>query len=101
MPAESPSKDYQENALRAVYLLGEINQQLVEKLTPQIVQLRQASGDPITAYVDSQGGDVGAAESIRNLVQAPTQDGKKRRLITVVTGSAASAAADFLALGDY
>ena len=31
----------------------------------------------------------------------PDQDGRPRRLITVVTDEAASAAADFLALGDY
>jgi hypothetical protein len=101
MPAETPNNDYRENPRRAVYVLGALNQQLVEKLTPQVMQLRQGSSDPITAYIDSQGGDVSAAENLRGLLQAPNQDGKKCRLITVATGSAASAAADFLALGDY
>lgn len=40
-------------------------------------------------------------ETIRSLLQAPNPDGEKCRLITAVTGFAASAAADFLALGDY
>ena len=41
------------------------------------------------------------AEGIRFLIKAPDQDGRRCRLITVVTGTAASAAADLLALGDY
>jgi len=74
---------------------------LVEKLTPRINELRLSSIDPITVYMDSQGGDVWAAENVRSLLQTPNPDGVKCRLITVVTGYAASAAADFLALGDY
>lgn len=101
MAGGGPSKEHRENPSRAVYLLGEINQTLVEKLTPTINQLRLSSTDPITAYVDSQGGDVWAAENIRSLLQAPNPDGAKCRLITAVTGYAASAAADFFALGDY
>jgi len=58
MAGGGPSKDYRENPARSVYLLGDINQALVEKLTPRINELRLSSTDPITAYVDSQGGDV-------------------------------------------
>ena len=101
MSADALSKDYRENAQCAVYLLGDLNQQMVDRLTLQIIPLRQASEDPITAYIDSQGGDINASENLRDLLKAPNQDGEKRRLITVVTGYAASAAADFLALGDY
>jgi ATP-dependent protease ClpP protease subunit len=101
MPGSGPSKEHRENPKRAVYLLGDINQALIEKLTPTINELRLSSSDPITAYVDSQGGDVWAAENIRSLLQAPNPDGVRCRLITVATGNAASAAADFLALGDY
>jgi ATP-dependent protease ClpP protease subunit len=93
--------DYRENPERAVYLTGDINQELVDKLTPQIISLRQKCTTPITAYIDSRGGDIFSAEGIRNLLQTPNQDGEKCRLITVVTGTAASAAADFLTLGDY
>jgi len=101
MDGSGRNADYREDPNRAVYLLGEINPGLVEKLTPQINVLRLSSATPITAYIDSQGGDVWAAENIRSLLQAPNPDGAKCRLITVVTGSAASVAADFLALGDY
>lgn len=96
-----PDPQYRENSKRAVFLFGEINQFLVEKLTPEILRLRQESHDPITVYIDSLGGGVAVAETLRNLITCPDQDGRQRRLITVVTGTAASAAADFLALGDY
>lgn len=96
-----PNKEYRENSSRAVYVTGEIRQVLVERLTPEIMRLRHESADPITAYIDSYGGDIQPAEIIRNLVQSPNQDGQRPRLITVATGTAASAAADLLTLGDY
>ena len=99
MPA--PNNDYRENPARAIYILGKITQQMVHDLTPKINDLRAASTDPITVYIDSPGGHISFAETIRCLIKSPNQDGKKCRLITVVTGTAASAAADFLALGDY
>jgi ATP-dependent protease ClpP protease subunit len=97
----TPNKDYRENPERAIYVLGRINQEMVHALTPKINQLRASSGDPITVYIDSPGGSIPLAETIRCLVKAPSQDGRRCRIITVVTGLAASAAADFLALGDY
>jgi ATP-dependent protease ClpP protease subunit len=97
----TPNKDYRENPKRAIYVLGRINQEMVHALTPRINELRAASNDPITVYIDSPGGSIPLSETIRCLVKAPSQDGRTCRLITVVTGLAASAAADFLALGDY
>lgn len=99
MPA--PNKDYRENPSRCVHILGKINQEMVHALTPQINVLRAASDDPITAYIDSTGGYSVAAEAIRCLITAPNQDGARYRLIAVATGTAASAAADLLALADY
>ena len=97
----SPNKDYRENPNRAIYITGEIRQTLVDHLTPEIFRLRNESTDPITVYIDSVGGDVQPAEIIRKLVKSPNQDGHRIRLITVATGTAASAAADLLTLGDY
>ena len=97
----TPNKDYRENPDRAVYVMGKITQQMVHDLTPKINLLRNSSAEPITVYIDSPGGNIALAEAIRCLVTSPTQDGNQCRLITVVTGTAASAAADFLALGDY
>lgn len=98
---DEPSKDFRENPSRAVYIAGEIDQSLVNKLTPDIVRLRNESSDPITAYIDSGGGEVNAAILLRDLIRTPNQDGKRTKLITVVTGMAGSSAADLLALGDY
>jgi hypothetical protein len=54
-----------------------------------------------TVYIDSIGGSIAIAERMRGLLSAPTPEGNSCWLITVVTGLAASAAADLLALGDY
>jgi ATP-dependent protease ClpP protease subunit len=97
----NPNKDFREDPKRAIYISGKIDQQLVDKLSPRINELRLESVDPITAYVDSPGGTLMLAETIRHHITAPNPDGKRCRLITVVTSRAASAAADFVALGDY
>jgi ATP-dependent protease ClpP protease subunit len=97
----TPNKDYRENPSRCVHILGKINQEMLHTLTPQINLLRASSRDAITAYIDSAGGYSVAAEAIRCLITSPSQDGAKCRLIAVVTGTAASAAADLVALADY
>jgi ATP-dependent protease ClpP protease subunit len=97
----NPSKDYRENCGRAIYVTGVIDQTLVDRITPIINGLRFSSFDPITLYIDSLGGTIHCAEVIRRLITASNQDGDHCRLVTVVTGSAGSAAADLLALGDY
>jgi hypothetical protein len=96
-----PDPDYRENCDRAIYVASEITQDLVDRITPELNRLRLSSPAPITLYIDSQGGAISAAETIRQLATAPNPDGQCCRLITVVTGRAASAAADLLALGDY
>ena len=99
MPAHD--KDYRENFARSLFLTGKITQEAAYALSPRIKELRAASGDPITLYIDSPGGSSAVAEGIRFLIKAPDQDGRRCRLITVAIGTAASAAADLLALGDY
>ena len=97
----TPNKNYRENPKRSVYISGKIDQALVDKITPRINELRLESTDPITAYIDSPGGSMLLAETIRHHIIAPNPEGERCRLITVVTSRAASAAADLLALGDY
>lgn len=89
-----PDPNYRENHKRALYLTGEITADMVDRLTPRVHELREIL-DPITVYINSPGGEVAAADRLRNLIQMPDQDGITRRLITVVTDEAASAAADF------
>ncbi len=96
-----PNMNYRESSSRAVYIQGVIDEDLVVKLTPQINELRLASTESITLYLNSSGGDTDAAETISKLITAPHPDGGRCQLVTAVTGQAASAAADLLASGDY
>jgi ATP-dependent protease ClpP protease subunit len=81
---------------------GGIDQNLVYRLTPQIVALQSRSRDPITIYIDSPGGLVTYMESLLDLLRASNQQNEPPcRLITVAISQAASAAADLLAAGNY
>lgn len=97
-----PDSRFRPNPARAIYIQGIINQQLVDRLTPQIIQLHSQSREPITVYIDSPGGSVPSTDTIRRLLSAPTQDGSDRcSIVTVVTTRAASSAADLLSFGNY
>lgn len=79
-----------------------IDQALVDRVTPRILELQAESREPITVYIDSFGGSTESAATIRRLLSASDQDSSAPcRTITVVTGWAASAAADLLFAGDY
>ena len=82
-------------------MVGTIDQQMVDRLTPQIVALQFASREPISVFIESPGGDVGCAEKIFSLLRAGDESGERCQIITVATGLAASAAADILTFGDY
>jgi ATP-dependent protease ClpP protease subunit len=81
---------------------GQINRELVTRLTPQILKLQSINRDPITVYIDSSGGSVVSMESIlRTLKLSDQNSAQPCHIITVVTIRAASAAADLLSSGDY
>ena len=71
-------KDYRENFARSLFLTGKITQEAAYALSPRIKELRAASGDPITLYIDSPGGSSAVAEGIRFLIKAPDQDAPLR-----------------------
>jgi ATP-dependent protease ClpP protease subunit len=97
-----PDPNYRPNASRAVYVQGRIDQQMADRLTPQIIKLQAASRNPITVFIDSRGGDVAIGELILKLLNASNQDSAPPcQIITVVTHRASSAAADLLSAGDY
>lgn len=97
-----PNPDYRPNPARAVYVQGVINQQLIDRLTPRIVELQSQSRDPITVYIDSPGGATATVEALLRLLSASNQDFSPAcRIITVVTAKAGSSAADLLSSGDY
>lgn len=83
-------------------MTGELNDEMVARLTPRILTLQSQSRDPICVYINSPGGFPRCAEALLNLLRLSNQDiDEPCRIITAVTVLAASAAADLLASGDY
>jgi ATP-dependent protease ClpP protease subunit len=98
----TPDPSFRPNPNRAIYLQGEINQSLLDRHTSDIIKLKHGNQQPITVYIDSNGGDPTLGERLLKLLLASGQDSDERgNLITVVTAQAASAAADLLSSGDY
>lgn len=89
------------NWKRAIHINKLIDDNLLKELTPLILQMKQESPDPITVGIDSPGGSLIAMEALLSLLKCPDQDGRKVEIYTVATNRAYSAAASFLAFGDY
>jgi len=101
-PLIRPDKHYRPDPTRAVYVQGDFNQALLDKLTPQIIRLQAKGRDPITVFIDSRGGSTQIGGMLQQLLAAPDQDNSPIcHIITVATGRAASSAADLLSFGDY
>jgi ATP-dependent protease ClpP protease subunit len=97
-----PNPKFRLNPSRAIHISGVISDELVTRLTPEILKLRHADRTPITVYIDSPGGSVSSMETILRLLKLPDQDSKEScTVITAVVVNAASAAADLLSSGDY
>ncbi len=99
----SDDADFTPRADRAIRIDGAINKALEDRLRPQILELVCRSPEPITVWIDSDGGSAAAGERILDLLRSPNQDGTSCRIITVVTAGAKawSAAGDFLSAGDF
>lgn len=93
--------DFSVNWDRAIFIDEVINEQLVRRLTPTILKLRQESTDPITVAINSPGGSLSSLDTLLGLLQGPTQFSSSGSVVTVVTDNAYSAAANLLALGNY
>lgn len=97
-----PDPNYRFNVDRGIFVSGLMDQQLLDRLTPQIMRLTSSSRGPVSVFIDSPGGYPPIGESILRLLRARNQDyDPPCRIITVVTTLAASAAADLLSCGDY
>lgn len=86
---------------RSILITEGIDDDLVRRLTPEILRLRAESSDPITVGIDSPGGSLSSLDVLIGLLSGPNQDGDRCKLITVATHRAYSAAANLLAFGDY
>jgi ATP-dependent protease ClpP protease subunit len=80
-----------------------LDDQMLSRLSPQILKLQSQSRAPITVYVlNSPGGQTAAMQGIIRLLKLADQDGTSPcHVITVVTNKAQSAAADLVSAGDY
>jgi ATP-dependent protease ClpP protease subunit len=97
-----PNRNFRPDPDRGVYLSGPITQGTLDRLTPTILKLQGSDRGPISLFIDSPGGETRVADTLVKLLRAGNQDTPSPcRLITVVTGTAASAAADLLASGNY
>ncbi len=55
---------------RTVIIAGEINQELAERVTAQLLALAiESAREPITIYINSQGGHIEAGDTIHDLVR--------------------------------
>ncbi|MCX7171085.1 MAG: ATP-dependent Clp protease proteolytic subunit [Proteobacteria bacterium] len=86
---------------RSILINDGIDDDLLRRLTPEILRLRAESNDPITVGIDSPGGSLSSLDVLIGLLSGPNQDGNRCKLITVATHRAYSAAASLLAFGDY
>ena len=95
-------EEYLENPNRAIQIFGKIDEKLFRALIPKVKELRdQQPEEPITVYIDSEGGFVHIYERIACLLFEPDQLNRRCPIITVVIGGAASAAARLFVRGDY
>lgn len=71
---------------RTIFISGEINQELAEKVCSKLLILEQLSDDPIKIFINSQGGHVESADTIHDIIKFI-----KPEVIMIGTGWVASA----------
>ena len=89
-PAPRPDPVLAERLFKArtVIISGEINQRLAASISAQLLALAAESDEPITLYLNSQGGHVEAGDTIHDMIRYV-----KPRVRIVGTGWVASAGA--------
>lgn len=89
---EEKSKDFSslitEKSLksRTIFISGEINQELAEKVCTKLLILEELSDEPIKIFINSQGGHVESADTIHDIIKFI-----KPKVIMIGTGWVASA----------
>jgi ATP-dependent protease ClpP protease subunit len=94
--------EFTPNPDRAIWLAGEINEALENRLRPKILELTSCNRKPITVFIDSDGGSPAVGQRILELLRSTNQEGASPcRIITVALSQARSIAADILSAGDF
>ena len=96
-----PDLNFRANPARSINVFGTLTDSLVNSVAIEILRLRSISSDPLTIFVNSNGGSTRSLEILEGLLRTSDVDGKHCRIITVAMGNAGSAAATLLASGDY
>ena len=71
---------------RTIFISGEINQELAEKVCTKLLSLEELSDEPIKIFINSQGGHVESADTIHDVIKFI-----KPKVIMIGTGWVASA----------
>lgn len=71
---------------RTIFISGEINQELAEKVCTKLLILEELSDEPIKIFINSQGGHVESADTIHDVIKFI-----KPKVIMIGTGWVASA----------
>jgi len=71
---------------RSIIISGEINQELAEKVTAQLLILQEMGDEPIKLFINSQGGHVEAGDTIHDMIKFV-----KPKVLVIGTGWVASA----------
>jgi ATP-dependent protease ClpP protease subunit len=92
--------DYTPNPDRAIWVDARLDESLLDRLRPRILELTAESREPITVFINSNGGLTGNA--LLRLLKRTTQgDARCSRVITVAAPKAFSGAANLLSAGDF
>lgn len=71
---------------RTIFISGEVNQELAEKVATQLLILQEMGNEPIKVFINSQGGHVEAGDTIHDMIKFI-----KPKVIVIGTGWVASA----------
>lgn len=96
----SDDADFTPNPQRAIWIEGRLDEALLERLRPQIVELTAQSREPITVFINSRGGIAEVGQRILDLLRTNQGGAGACKIITAASPRAESAAADLLSAGD-
>lgn len=68
-PPKTPALDERLFKARTVLIYGAINQKLAESFSAKLLALSAESDDPITVYINSQGGHVESGDTIHDMIK--------------------------------
>jgi ATP-dependent protease ClpP protease subunit len=87
------------NPARSVEVFGEFNEELACRVASTITRLRAEGREPITVYINSNGGGIREMDIIEGVLRSQDLDRNPCFFVTVALGNALSAGANLLTLG--